>query len=97
MFIGIRGTPKARISYKRHRFPPAAIQHAVWFYFRFTLSLRDVEDMLAHRGVDVSYETIRYWAVKFGAKIAANLRRRKLPPSPVSVCGSGGRSTMRAR
>ena len=71
-----------RISYKRHRFPPAVIQHAVWLYFRFTLSLRDVEEMLAHRGIDVSYETIRYWTVKFGPKIAANLRRRQLPPSP---------------
>ncbi|MEQ1779825.1 MAG: IS6 family transposase [Hyphomonadaceae bacterium] len=71
-----------RISYKRHRFPPAVIQHAVWLYFRFTLSLRDVEEMLAHRGIDVSYETIRYWTVKFGPKIAAKLRRCKLPPSP---------------
>ncbi len=71
-----------RISYKRHRFPPAVIQHAVWLYFRFTLSFRDVEEMLAHRGVDVSYETIRVWTLKFGPKIAANLRRRKIPPSP---------------
>ena len=98
-----------RISYKRHRFPPAVIQHAVWLYFRFTLSLRDVEEMLAHRGIDVSYETIRYWTVKFGAKIASNLRRRKLPPSPrctwtrwspplqVNACGSGAQSTTRAR
>ena len=65
-----------RISYKWHRFPPAAIQYAVWLYFRFTPSLRDVEEMLAHRGVDVSCETIRAWTVKFGPKIAANLRRR---------------------
>lgn len=72
----------ARISYKRHRFPAAIIQHAVWLYFRFTLSLRDVEEMMAHRGVDVSYETVRAWTVKFGPKIAANLRRRKLSPSP---------------
>ncbi|MDP3493263.1 MAG: IS6 family transposase [Hyphomonadaceae bacterium] len=71
-----------RISYKRHRFPPTVIQHAVWLYFRFTLSLRDVEEMLAHRGVDVSYETIRAWTVKFGPRIAANLRRSKRPPSP---------------
>jgi len=71
-----------RISYKRHRFPAAVIQHAVWLYFRFTLSLRDVEEMLARRGIDVSYETIRAWTVKFAPKIAANLRRRKLPPSP---------------
>ena len=71
MAIGLRETPMTRISYKRHRFPPAVIQHAVWLYFRFTLSLRDVEEMLAHRGIDVSYETIRYWTVKFGAKITA--------------------------
>ena len=71
-----------RISYKRHRFPLTVIQHAVRLYFRVTLSLRDVEEMMAHRGVDVSYETVRAWTVKFGPKIAANLRRRKLPPSP---------------
>lgn len=70
-----------RISYKRHRFPAVVIQHAVWLYFRFTLSLRDVEEMLARRGIDVSYETIRAWTVNFGPKIAANLQRRKLPPS----------------
>lgn len=46
----------ARISYKRHRFPASVIQHALWLYFRFTLSLRDVEEMLAQRGTDVSYE-----------------------------------------
>ena len=84
-----------RISYKRHRFPATVIQHAVWLYFRFTLSLRDVEEMLAQRGIDVSYETIRAWTVKFGPKIAANLRRRKLPPSPrwhldEMVCRIGG-------
>ncbi len=45
------------ISYKRHRFPPEVIQHAVWLYFRFTLSYRDVEEMLAYRGIEVSYET----------------------------------------
>lgn len=72
----------ASASAQRHRFPPAVIQHAVWLYFRFTLSLRGVEAMLAHRGIDVSYETIRYWTVQFGPKIAANLRRRKLRPSP---------------
>ena len=69
-------------SYKRHRFPATVIQHAVWLYFRFTLSLRDVEEMLAQRGIDVSYETIRAWAVKFGPEIAASLRRRKQPASP---------------
>jgi transposase-like protein len=71
-----------RVFYKRRRFPPAVIQHAVWLYFRFALRLRDVEEMLAHRDIDVSYETIRYWTTKLGPKIAANLRRRRLPPSP---------------
>src|SRR5215207_2337706 len=79
---GFWETVMARISYKRHRFPPTVIQHAVWLYFRFTLSLRDVEEMLARRGMEVSYETIRCWTIKFGPKIAANLRRRKAPPSP---------------
>jgi transposase-like protein len=72
----------SRISYKRHRFPPEVIRHAVWLYFRFTLSFRDVEEMLAQRGIEASYETVRCWTLKFGPKIAANLRRRKLPPSP---------------
>ncbi len=63
------------ISYKRHRFPPEVIQHAVWLYFRFTLSLRDVEDLLAERGIEVSYETVRCWSRKFGLAIARNLRR----------------------
>ena len=72
----------ARISSKRRRFPAAVIQHAVGLYVRFTISLRDVEEMMACRGVDVSYETIRAWTLKFGQKIAANLRHRKLPPSP---------------
>ena len=47
------------ISYARHQFPPAIIQHAVWLYLRFTLSYRDVEELLAERGLDVSYETVR--------------------------------------
>jgi len=93
----------ARISHKRHRFPSTVIQRAVWLYFRFTLSLRDVEEMMAHRSVDVSYEKIRAWTVKFGSKIAAKLRRRKLPPSPrwhlderVSTI-AGAQSMMKAR
>ena len=56
------------------------IQHAVWLYFRFPLSYRDVEDMLAERGIDVSYETVRRWAVKFGAIIARKLRRGRSRP-----------------
>lgn len=54
------------ISFKRHRFPPDVIRYAVWLYFRFTMSLRDVEDLLAERDIDVSYETVRCWANKFG-------------------------------
>ena len=65
------------LSYARHRFPPAIIQHAVWLYFRFTLSYRDVEDMLAERGIDVSYETVRRWVLKFGRIYADRIRRRR--------------------
>ena len=62
------------ISYSRHRFPPVIIQHAVWLYFRFSLSYRDVEDILAERGIDVSYETNRRWVEKFGWQYANRLR-----------------------
>ena len=55
----------AEISYRRHRFPPVIIQHAVWVYLRFTLSYRDVEELLAERGLDISYETVRCWVLKF--------------------------------
>jgi len=65
------------ISYERHRFPPVIIQHAVWLYARFTLSFRDVEEMLAERGIDVSNETVRRWFLKFGRLIACNLRRSR--------------------
>jgi putative transposase len=58
-----------KLSYHRHRYPSIVIQHAIWLYFRFALSYRDVEDMLAERGIDVSYETVRRWALKFGAII----------------------------
>jgi transposase-like protein len=69
------------LSYRRHRFPPPIIQHAVWLYLRFTLSYRDVEDLLAERGLDVSYETVRRWVLKFGPMIARNLRRGRPRPS----------------
>jgi putative transposase len=68
-------------SYARHRYPPAIIHRAVWLYFRFPLSFRDVEEMLAEHGVDVSYETIRRWILKFGPAIAANVRSRSVRPS----------------
>src|SRR6202048_2228990 len=71
----------ALISYRRHRFPPSIIQHAIWLYLRFTLSYRDVEDLLAERGLDVSYETVRRWVLKFGPLIARKLRQRRPRPS----------------
>src|SRR5471030_2686926 len=69
-----------KLSYRRHRFPGIVIQQAVWLYFRFALSYRDVEDMLAERGIDVSYETVRRWALKFGGIIARRLRRGRPRP-----------------
>src|SRR6266568_5668097 len=68
------------ISYARHRFPPDVIRHAVWLYLRFTLSYRDVEDLLAERGLQVSNETIRRWVLKFGPAFARNLRPWRATP-----------------
>ncbi|PVE21207.1 IS6 family transposase [Microvirga sp. KLBC 81] len=65
------------VSYKRHRFPPGIIAHAVWLYFRFPLSLRLVEEMLLERGMIVSYETVRRWALKFGPVYARRLKRNR--------------------
>ncbi len=62
--------------YKRHRFPPEIIQHAVWVYYRFNLSHRNIEDLLAVRGIVVSYESVRLWCNKFGPKYAKRLKRR---------------------
>jgi putative transposase len=69
------------LSYRRHRFPPALIQHAIWLYLRFTLSYRDVEDLLAERGLDVSHESVRRWVLKFGPMIARRLRGSRPRPS----------------
>jgi putative transposase len=69
-----------KISYARHRFPPEIIQYAVWLYFRFPLSYRDVEDLLAERDIDVSYETVRRWALKFGQAYARRLRTTRPRP-----------------
>ena len=69
------------ISFKRHRFPPDVIRLAVWLYCRFTLSFRDVEEMLAQRGIEVSDETVRCWALKFGQAFAQNLRRSRPKPT----------------
>ena len=71
----------AIISYRRHRFPPIVIQHAVWLCLRFTLSYLDVEELLAERGLDISYESVRSWVLKFEPAIARALRRSRPRPS----------------
>ena len=63
-------------TYKRHRFPPEIISYAVWFYYRFNLSHRDIEDLLAERGITVSREAIRLWCIKFGAIYTSRLKRK---------------------
>jgi len=67
---------KSKNSYKRHRFPSEIIQYAVWLYYRFNVSHRDIEDLLAERGIEVSYESIRLWCNKFGPQYARRLKRR---------------------
>ena len=71
------------ISYSGYRFPPEFIEQAIWLYVRFTLSFRDVEDLLAERGIIVSYETVRRWVNHFGPTIAANLRKRRPKPHTI--------------
>src|SRR5207248_11627201 len=71
----------APLSYRRHRFPAEIIQHGIWLYLRFTLSYRNVEELLAERGLDVSYETVRRWVLKFGPLIARKLRQGRPRPS----------------
>lgn len=82
--------------YRLHRFPAEVIAHAVWLYFRFPLSLRMVEDLLATRGIIVSHQTVRLWAEKFGLTFANEIRRRSsgrlgdkwhLDEAVVSICG----------
>ena len=63
-------------TYKRHRFPPDIISYAVWLYYRFNLSHRDIEDLLAERGIIVTRESIRLWCIKFGASIRRRLKRK---------------------
>src|SRR4051794_22536668 len=98
-----------QLSYCRHRFPPAVIQHAIWLYLRFTLSYRDVEELLAERGLEVSYETVRRWVLKFGPGIARSCggpararatdgtSTRWSSGSPESGCTCGAPSITRAR
>src|SRR5438552_10527838 len=80
-----------QLSYRRHRFPPPIIQHAIWLYLRFTLSYRDVEELLAERGLEISYETVRRWVLKFGPGFARRLRRSRPRPSDrwhLDTCGA---------
>src|SRR5258707_3683130 len=63
--------------YKGFRFPPEIISHAVWLYFRFSLSFRDIEELLAQRGIVVTYETVRQWCLKFGQSYANEFRKRR--------------------
>ena len=69
------------ISYARHQFPAEIIRHATWLYLRFTLSYRDVEELLVERGIETSYESIRRWVLKFGPLFARNLRRLRPRPT----------------
>ena len=66
--------------YRRHRFPSEIISHCIWLYFRFALSFRDIEEMLAMRGVSLSYETVREWCLKFGQTYANGLRHKSPRP-----------------
>src|SRR6266550_8698015 len=98
-----------RVLYRGYRFPPEIIAHAVWLYFRFHLSFRDVQDLLAERGIIVGHESIRQWCTKFGATYAAGLRRRRAQPGdkmaprrgpaedlrPTTRAMAGGRSERR--
>jgi putative transposase len=87
--------PEDAVRYPRYWFPPAIISHAVWLYYRFALSFRDVEDVLAQRGITVSYETIRHWSETFGLAYARRLRHRAGPVGDtwhldelfVTICG----------
>ena len=72
--------PPATNPYKRHRFPAEIISHSVWLYYRFSLSYRDVEELMAERGVTLSHEAVRYWCRKFGQAYANALRRRRPRP-----------------
>src|SRR5215216_5955691 len=100
------------IFYDRHRFTPEIIRHAVWLYLRFTLSYRDVEELLAERGLDLSYETIRRWVLKFGPVLArsrgdcgnagrgratAGIWTRWSCGSPASACICGAPSIRKAK
>jgi putative transposase len=73
-------TPSSTNLYKRHRFPAEVISHSVWLYYRFSLSYRDIEELMAERGDTLSHEAVRYWCRKFGQTYANALRRRRPRP-----------------
>ena len=73
------------IFFTRHRFPPDVIRHAVWLYARFTLSFRDVEDLLAERGLDISYETVRRWFLKFGVQLLETCATCDQRPAAIGI------------
>ena len=81
--MGVATIPSSAVCYKRHRFPAEIISHCVWLYHRFGLSLRDVEELLAERGVTLTYETVRLWGRKFGPAFAAGLQRRRPRPGDI--------------
>src|SRR6186997_1881744 len=81
-------TSTTKSPYAGYRFPAEVISHAVWLYFRFPLSLRMVEEMLAARGIDVSHETVRQWARKFGQGFANQIRRHSTSGSSIAHCVS---------
>src|SRR5437764_9189956 len=90
------------LSYAGYRFPPEIIQQAIWLYLRFTLSFRDVEELLAERGIDVSHETIRRWVAVFGPMIARRLRAMRPRPHTTwhldeMFVSLGGKETYRWR
>ena len=77
---GLVANGMKKTCYRGYRFPPEVIHQAIWLYLRFTLSLRDIEDLLAERGIGASYESIRRWVSHFGPTIAADLRKRRPRP-----------------
>ena len=83
MQVGAVAEAMRKISYAGYRFPPEVIHQAIWLYLRFTLSFRDVEDLLAERGIAVPYETVRPWVNHFGPMIAAHLRKRRPKPHAI--------------
>src|SRR5215217_8222633 len=89
-------SPAAKSPYAGHRFPAEVISQAVWLYFRFPLSLRMVEEMLAARGIVVSHETVRRWGLKFGQDFANRIRRR-LPRAGDGLCRNLGDAVIRRR